>query len=129
MKSAKQYDEDQNIKEAVDKAKKDENASGIDALTRDIRKTGENIGAGAKEATDMAVNDIDDSLTEGAQKIQKDVNDSVTLAKNDAKKDLGIGTTDKRDRFANADKLTENIKSPEKDDEIYMSRKQKRYCE
>lgn len=129
MKSAKQYENDQNIKDAVDRIKKDENASGIDALTRDIRKTGENIGAGAKEAADMAVNDVDDALTEGVEKIQKDVNDSVKSVKNGAKKDLGIGTTDKRERFANADKLTENIKEPEKDEEMYMSRKQRRYCQ
>ena len=55
-------------------------------MTRDVRRTGESAVEGAKQAGDMAVNDIDDELTAGAQKIQKDANDAVQNVKNDVKK-------------------------------------------
>ena len=116
----------QEVYEAYEQAKKDANASGIDALTRDIRKTGEGAVNGVKEAGDMAINDIDDDLTAGAEKLQKDANDAVKNVKNGVKQDLGVGTRDPR-RFDGVDKLTENIKQPEKDDDIYVSRKRARY--
>lgn len=112
--------------EAVEQAKKDANASGIDALTRDVRRTSAAAVEGAKEAGDMIVNDIDDDLTEGAEKLQKDANDTVKSVKNSAKQDLGIGTRDPR-RFDKADELAKNIKEPDKDEEIYTSRKRARY--
>lgn len=114
--------ERQEVYEAYEHAKKDANATGIDALTRDVRRTGESAVEGAKQAGDMAVNDIDDELTAGAQKIQKDANDAVQ----NVKKETGVGTRDPR-RFDSAEKLTENIKAPEKDDDIYVSRKRARY--
>ena len=123
--SMKQKDK-QEVYEAYEQAKKDANASGIDALTRDVRKTGEGAVNGVKEAGDMAVNDIDDDITAGAEKLQKDANDAVKGVKNEAKRDLGVGTRDPR-RFDSADKLTENIKQPEKDDDFYVSRKRARY--
>lgn len=118
--------ERQEVYEAYEHAKKDANATGIDALTRDVRRTGESAVEGAKQAGDMAVNDIDDELTAGAQKIQKGANDAVQNVKNDVKKETGVGTRDPR-RFDSAEKLTENIKAPEKDDNIYVSRKRARY--
>lgn len=122
------HKEKQEVYDAVEQQKKDANASGIDALTRDLRKTGESTVAGAKEAVDMGINDIDDDITAGVEKLQKDINDTGKGIKNELKQDLGVGTTDKRtSRFDKAAELTENIKEPEKDDDIYVSRKRQKY--
>lgn len=118
--------EKQEVYEAVEQTKKDSNASGIDALTRDVRKTGEGAVEGVKEAGDMVVNDVDDDLTEGAEKIQKDINDTAKNAKNNVKQDLGVGTRDPR-RFDKAEEMAANIKESDKDEDFYVSRKRARY--
>lgn len=119
-------DKKQEMYEAVEQAKKDANASGIDALTRDVRKTAEGTVAGAKEAGDKMVNDVDDEFTASVEKLQKDTNGVIKDTKNNVKQNLGVGTKDPS-RYAKADKLTENIKEASKDEEIYMSRKRARY--
>ena len=106
--------------------KKQSEASGIDALIRDVELTGEGAVEEAKYAVDKTVDEVDDDVTEMFEKARKDVDDSVKGVKNEIKQDVGIGNADKS-RYDKADELVENIKEPEKDEEMYISRKRARY--
>lgn len=115
------------------KGKEQAEASGINALMRDVELTGEKVANGAKDVGDRAVDEVDDDVTAAVNKFSKDTKDTVQDVKNSAKNDLGIGnakSTPKSSRFDDAAAgkgLTDNIKEPEKDDEIYVSRKRQRY--
>lgn len=111
------------------KGKEQAEASGINALMRDVELTGEKVANGAKDAGDRMVDEVDDDITGAAHKLQKDTNTVVKDVKDNVKQDLGIGNA-KSSRFDDAAAgkgLTDNIKEPEKDDEIYVSRKRQRY--
>lgn len=83
--------------EAAEEGKRRANASGIDALKRDLGDVVQGAGKG-----------VADTL----QDVKKDI----------VKEDK----PSKASRFDNADKLTENIREPEQDKDIYMSRKMRR---
>lgn len=106
-------------------------ATGLDKLKVDIESTGEKVTGGVKEAADNAVNEVDKDVSGAVKTAGKEVSDTIDKAKDEVKNDLGVGTTgnNKASRFdeAASGKMTENIKEPEKDEEIYMSRKMQRY--
>lgn len=111
------------------KGKEQAEASGINALMRDVELTSEKVANGAKDAGDRMVDEVDDDITGATHKLQKDTNTVVKDVKDNVKQDIGIGNA-KSSRFDDAAAgkgLTDNIKEPEKDDEIYVSRKRQRY--
>jgi len=115
------------------KGKEQAEASGINALMRDVELTGEKVANGAKDAGDRVVDEVDDDITAAADKLGKDTKNTVQDVKNSVKNDLGVGNSksvpnsSRFDDAAAGKGLTDNIKEPEKDDEIYVSRKRQRY--
>lgn len=123
-----------------EKGKKQANATGLDALLRDVDITAEKTAQGAKNALDDGVDSLDDNVTTVAKRGEKDVKDTAGKVENDAKQavgdvkdnikqDLGVGSgrSSRFDAAASGKDLTENIKEPDKDDEVYVSRKAARY--
>ena len=111
------------------KGKEQAEASGINALIRDIEITNEKAVEGVKDTGDRIVDEVDDDVSEAFDKVGKDTKDTVKDVKNSIKQDVGIGNA-KSSRFDDAAAgkgLTDNIKEPEKDDDIYVSRKRARY--
>lgn len=111
------------------KGKEQAEASGINALMRDIEITNEKAVEGVKDVGDRMVDEVDDDVSEAFDKVGKDTKDTVKDVKNSIKQDVGIGNA-KSSRFDDAAAgkgLTDNIKEPEKDDDIYVSRKRARY--
>lgn len=111
------------------KGKEQAEASGINALMRDVEITGEKAVEGAKDAGDRVVDTVDDDVTEAFDKVGKDAKDTVADVKNSVKQDIGIGNakSSRFDKAASGEGLTDNIKEPEKDDDFYVSRKRARY--
>ena len=111
------------------KGKEQAEASGINALMRDVEITGEKAVEGAKDAGDRVVDTVDDDVTEAFDKVGKDAKDTVADVKDSVKQDIGIGNakSSRFDKAASGEGLTDNIKEPEKDDDFYMSRKRARY--
>lgn len=117
---------EQEVYQKYQEGKKQAEASGIDALTRDIGKTGKLVADDAKYAVDKTVDNVDDDVTEIVEKTRDDVDAAAKGIKNEVKQDIGIGNA-KSSRFDNVDDLTANIKSPENNDDFYVSRKMARY--
>lgn len=111
------------------KGKEQAEASGINALLRDVEITSEKTVEGAKDAGDMMVDEVDDDVSATFDKVGKDTKDTVQDVKNSVKQDVGIGNakSSRFDKAASGEGLTDNIKEPEKDDDIYVSRKRQRY--
>lgn len=111
------------------KGKEQAEASGINALLRDVEITSEKTVKGAKDAGDMMVDEVDDDVSTTFDKVGKDTKDTVQDVKNSVKQDVGIGNakSSRFDKAASGEGLTDNIKEPEKDDDIYVSRKRQRY--
>lgn len=111
------------------KGKEQAEASGINALLRDVEITSEKTVEGAKDAGDMMVDEVDDDVSTTFDKVGKDTKDTVQDVKNSVKQDVGIGNakSSRFDKAASGEGLTDNIKEPEKDDDIYVSRKRQRY--
>lgn len=109
--------------------KRQAEASGINALTRDMELTAQSVSRGAKDALDRSVDDLDRDISDGANKIGKDIKDTGVGIKDEVKQDVGIGNAQSTrfDAAASGKGLTDNIKEPDKDDEIYVSRKRARY--
>lgn len=111
------------------KGKEQAEASGINALMRDVEITSEKAVEGVKDTGDRMVDEVDDDVSEAFDKVGKDTKDTVKDVKDSIKHDVGIGNA-KSSRFDDAAAgkgLTDNIKEPEKDDDIYVSRKRARY--
>lgn len=109
--------------------KKQAEASGINALTRDMGLTAQSVARDAKAALDRGVDDIDDDFSMAADQLHKDAKDAGTGIKNEIKQDTGLGNarSTRFDEAASGKGLTDNIKEPEKDDDFYVSRKRARY--
>lgn len=109
--------------------KRQAEASGINALTRDIELTTQSMSHGVKDALDRGVDDLDRDISTSADKIAKDVKDTGVGIKDEIKQDVGIGNakSTRFDEAASGKGLTDNIKEPDKDEEIYTSRKRARY--
>lgn len=131
-------DEKQKLREAVEQAKADNEASGINALMRDVRLSSEQMESEAKAAGSKFASDLETEVESGAQKLKQDARDTFDNAKASFKQSVGETVQDVRrvssgvrslDRFAKADKLVEKIKEPEAeaDDELYVPRKRARY--
>lgn len=131
-------DEKQKLREAVEQAKADNEASGINALMRDVRLSSEQMESEAKAAGSKFARDLETEAENGAQKLKQDARDTFDNAKASFKQSVGETVQDVRrvsggvcnlDRFAKADKLIEKIKEPEAeaDDELYVPRKRARY--
>ena len=111
------------------KGKEQAEASGINALMRDVELTSEKAVEGVKDTGDRVVDDVDDDVSGIFDKVGKDTKDTAADIKNSIKQDTGIGNA-KSSRFDDAAAgkgLTDNIKEPEKDEDIYVSRKRARY--
>lgn len=113
------------------KGKEQAEASGINALVRDVELTSEKAVEGVKDTGDRMVDEVDDDVSNAFDKVGKDTKDTVKDVKDSVKQDIGIGNA-KSSRFdtaASGKGLTDNIKESgsEKDDEIYVSRKRARY--
>lgn len=109
--------------------KKQAEASGIDAVMRDMELTGKTAANEFKDALDRGVDDVDDSISASFDQLSKNVKDAGKGIKNEVKQDVGIGNakSTRFDEAASGKGLTDNIKEPDKDEEIYMSRKRARY--
>lgn len=109
--------------------KKQAEASGINALTRDMGLTAQSVAKDTKAALDRGVDDVDDSISASFDQLSKDVKDAGKGIKDEVKQDVGIGNakSTRFDEAASGKGLTDNIKEPDKDEEIYMSRKRARY--
>ena len=114
---------------AYQKGKEQAEASGINALIRDVEITSEKAVKGAKDAGDNVVDNVDNDVTEVFDKVGKDAKNTVTDVKDSVKQDVGIGhaRSSRFDKAASGEGLTDNIKEHEKDDDIYISSKRARY--
>lgn len=109
--------------------KKQAEASGINALTRDMGLTAQSVARDAKAALDRGVDELDEDFSLTADQLHKDVKDAGTGIKNEIKQDTGLGNarSTRFDEAASGKGLTDNIKEPDKDEDIYVSRKRARY--
>lgn len=119
--------DEQEVYKTYQEGKKQAEASGIDALTRDIGRTGKNIAGDAKYAVDKTVDTVDDDVTEIVKKTGKDIDNTATGIKNEVKQDIGIGNADKGSRYDAGAELADKVKESEKDEDVYVSRKRARY--
>lgn len=121
--------DEQELYREYQEGKKQAEASGLDALMRDMELTGKTAANGFKDALDRSVDDLDRDIGAGIDKIGEDIKNAGTGVKDEIKQDVGIGNarSTRFDAAASGKGLTDNIKPPEKDDEIYVSRKRARY--
>lgn len=114
---------------AYEKGKEQAEASGLDALLRDVKITAGDAVDDVKDTVDGGVDEVDKDLTGAAKTVERDVESTTDDIKNELKADVGIGNS-KASRFdeaASGKGLTDNIKEPDKDEEVYVSRKRARY--
>ena len=118
-------DEQEKYKE-YQKGKEQSEATGINAIMRDVEITREYAERDVKNTGDKIVDNVDNDVTEVVEKTAKDVGNTAKDVKNNVKHDLGIGNA-KASRFDEGASLADNNKEPEKEDDMYVSRKRARY--
>ncbi len=114
---------------AYEKGKEQAEASGLNALMRDVEITAGDMADDVKETVDKGVDEVDKDMTGAAKKVERDAESAADDVKTELKNDIGIGNAkgSRFDEAASGKGLTDNIKEPDKDEEVYVSRKRARY--